>query len=144
MQTIRDVMTPDVQTISPQDTVQRAARMMDDLNVGAIPVCDGDRLVGMITDRDIAVRSVAAGQAPDQTRVVDVMSTDVRTCNSDQDVGDVLKTMGDAQIRRVPVLDAQSKQLVGIVSLGDVATRTSGSADKALDQISAPSAPDRS
>lgn len=143
MQTIRDVMTPDVQTISPQDKVQRAAQMMKDLDVGAIPVCDGDKLVGIITDRDIALRSVAAGQSPEQAIVGDVMSKDVRTCSSDQNIDEVLATMGDAQIRRVPVIDAQSKQLVGIVSLGDVATRTSGSADKTLDQISTPSAPQR-
>ena len=144
MQTIREVMTPDVQTISPQETVQRAAQMMDDLNVGAIPVCDGDRLVGMITDRDIAVRSVAAGQSPDQTFVGDVMSTDVRTCYSSQDIDEVLNTMGDVQIRRVPVIDEQSKQLVGIVSLGDIATKTQGAAEGALDEISSPSEPDRS
>lgn len=143
MQTIREVMTPDVQTISPQETVQRAAQMMDDLNVGAIPVCDGDRLVGMITDRDITVRAVAAGQTPDQTFVGDVMSTDVRTCYSDQDIDEVLNTMGDVQIRRVPVIDAQSKQLVGIVSLGDIATKTQGAAEDALDEISSPSEPDR-
>ncbi|MGX9220367.1 CBS domain-containing protein [Massilia varians] len=98
MQTIREVMTPDVQTISPQETVQRAAQMMDELNVGAIPVCDGDRLVGMITDRDITVRSVAAGQSPDQTFVGDVMSTDVRTCYSNQDLDEVMDTMGDAAL----------------------------------------------
>lgn len=144
MQTIREVMTPDVQTISPQETVQRAAQMMDDLNVGAIPVCDGDRLVGMITDRDITVRSVAAGQSPDQTFVGDVMSTDVRTCYSNQDLDEVMDTMGDVQIRRVPVIDENSKQLVGIVSLGDIATKSAGSADQALDEISSPSEPDRS
>ena len=144
MQTIREVMTPDVQTISPKETVQRAAQMMDDLNVGAIPVCDGDKLVGMITDRDITVRSVAAGQTPDQCFVGDVMSTDVRTCYSSQDIDEVLNTMGDVQIRRVPVIDEESKQLVGIVSLGDIATKSHGSADQALDEISSPSEPDRS
>ncbi|MGG7604298.1 CBS domain-containing protein [Massilia sp. BKSP1R2A-1] len=144
MQTIREVMTPDVRTISPQETVQRAAQLMDELNVGAIPVCDGARLVGMITDRDITVRSVAAGQSPDQTFVGDVMSTDVRTCYSNQDLDEVLDKMGDVQIRRVPVIDEQSKQLVGIVSLGDIATRTHGAAEGALDEISSPSEPDRS
>ncbi|MFN3792753.1 CBS domain-containing protein [Massilia sp.] len=144
MQTIRDVMTPDVQTISPQETVQRAAQMMDDLNVGAIPVCDGDKLVGMLTNRDITVRAVAAGQSPDQCFVGDVMSTDVRTCYSSQDIDEVLDTMGDVQIRRVPVIDEQSKQLVGIVSLGDIATKSAESAEGTLDEISSPSEPDRS
>jgi CBS domain-containing protein len=84
MQTIQDVMTRDVQSIAPQETVQRAAQMMDELNVGAIPVLEGRKLVGMITDRDITVRSTAAGQAPDQARVGDVMSIDVRTCTPGQ------------------------------------------------------------
>ncbi|MBD8532571.1 MULTISPECIES: CBS domain-containing protein [unclassified Massilia] len=143
MQTIQDIMTRDVQTISPQDTVQRAAQLMDELNVGAIPVLDGDQLVGMITDRDITVRSVAVGQNPTSTQVADVMSTDVRTCTADQSVDDVLDTMGDVQIRRIPVLDAQSK-VIGIVSLGDVATRHAADVDLTLDEISTPSEPDRS
>ncbi|WP_026354395.1 CBS domain-containing protein [Massilia niastensis] len=143
MQTIQEIMTPNVQTISPQETVQRAAQLMDELNVGAIPVCDGDRLVGMITDRDITVRSTAAGQSPDRTHVSDVMSTDVRTCFSTQSVDEVLGQMGDVQIRRVPVIDEKSHQLVGIVSLGDMATRHSASVDRALDEISSPSEPDR-
>lgn len=144
MQTIKDVMTADVQTVAPTDTVQRAAQLMHELNVGAIPVRDGERLVGMITDRDITVRSTAAGQAPGETQVKQVMSLDVRTCSSDQTVQDVLATMGDKQIRRVPVIDQESKKLVGIVSLGDIATKSRGDTDGALDQISSPSAPDRS
>lgn len=144
MQTIQDVMTRDVQTITPQETVQRAAQMMDELNVGAIPVLDGDKLVGMITDRDITVRAVAAGQAPDSTRVGDVMSTDVRTCTTRQTVDEVLGQMGDVQIRRVPVIDEDSQQVVGIVSLGDMATKHSAQVDRALDEISTPSEPDRS
>ena len=143
MQTIQDVMTRDVQTISPEETVRRAAQLMDELNVGAIPVCDGDKLVGMITDRDITVRSTAAGQAPEQTRVGDVMSTDVRTCHMNQTVDEVLGQMGDVQIRRVPVIDQQSHRMVGIVSLGDMATKHSAGIDHALDEISTPSEPDR-
>lgn len=144
MQTIQDVMTRDVQTISPQETVQRAAQLMDELNVGAIPVTDGDKLVGMITDRDITVRSVAAGQNPVSTKVTDVMSTDVRTCTTRQTVDEVLGQMGDVQIRRVPVIDEDSQQIVGIVSLGDMATKHSAQVDRALDEISTPSEPDRS
>jgi CBS domain-containing protein len=144
MQTIQEIMTRDVQTISPQETVQRAAQLMDELNVGAIPVLDGDKLVGMITDRDITVRSVAAGQAPNATRVADVMSTDVRTCTPGQSVDEVLGQMGDVQIRRIPVLDEQSHQVIGIVSLGDVATKHSADVDRTLDEISTPSEPDRS
>ncbi|MET0982005.1 MAG: CBS domain-containing protein [Telluria sp.] len=143
MQTIQDVMTRDVQTISPQETVQRAAQLMDELNVGAIPVTDGGKLVGMITDRDITVRSVAVGQNPGTTKVTDVMSTDVRTCTMDQSVQDVLDQMADVQIRRIPVLD-DAGQIVGIVSLGDVATKHSADVDRTLDEISSPSEPDRS
>jgi CBS-domain-containing membrane protein len=144
MQTIQEIMTRDVQTISSQDTVQRAAQLMDELNVGAIPVLDGDKLVGMITDRDITVRSVAAGQAPNATRVADVMSTDVRTCTPGQSVDEVMGQMGDVQIRRIPVLDEQSHLVIGIVSLGDVATKHSAQVDRTLDEISTPSEPDRS
>jgi CBS domain-containing protein len=144
MQVIQDVMTRDVQTISPHDSVRRAAQMMDDLNVGAIPVCDGQKLVGMITDRDITVRSTAAGQAPDDTLVREVMSIDVRICYTNQTVDEVLDQMSDTQIRRIPVVDEQTHQMVGIVSLGDMATKHSAGIDHALDEISTPSEPDRS
>ena len=143
MQTVQDVMTRDVQSISPDDSVRRAAQLMDEFNVGSIPVCDGDRLVGMITDRDITVRSTAVGQPPETTRVGDVMSTDVRTCFTTQTVDEVLGQMGDVQIRRVPVIDQQSQALVGIVSLGDMATKHSAGIDRALEEISEPSEPDR-
>ncbi len=141
MQTIQDVMTSNVQRISPEESVRRAAQMMDEFNIGSIPVCDGDRLVGMITDRDITIRSTAAGQAPETTRVGDVMSTDVRTCFAGQSVDEVLGQMGDVQIRRVPVVDQQSHTLVGIVSLGDMATTQSQGIEQALEEISAPSEP---
>ena len=144
MQTIQDVMTRDVQFVSPTDTVRRAAQMMDEFNVGSLPVCDGPKLVGMITDRDITVRSTAAGQAPESTRVGDVMSTDVRTCYATQGVDEVLEQMGDVQIRRVPVVDQQSHTLVGIVALGDMATKHSIGIEDALQEISTPSEPDRS
>ena len=144
MQTIQDVMTRDVQFVSPEDSVRRAAQMMDEFNIGSLPVCDGPKLVGMITDRDITVRSTAAGQAPESTRVGDVMSTDVRTCYATQGVDEVLDQMGDSQIRRVPVVDQQSHTLVGIVALGDMATKHSIGTEDALQEISTPSEPDRS
>ena len=143
MQTIQDVMTRDVQRISPEDSVRKAAQMMDEFNIGSIPVVDGQKLVGMITDRDITVRSTAAGHAPETTRVGDVMSTDVRTCNATQSVEEVLAEMGDVQIRRVPVVDQSSHSLVGIVSLGDMATKQSKGTQQALQEISSPSEPDR-
>jgi CBS domain-containing protein len=144
MQTIQDVMTREVQSISPQETIQRAAQMMDELNVGAIPVLDGQKLVGMITDRDITVRATAAGQAPGSTRVADIMSTDVRTCTPEQTVDDVLGQMGDVQIRRVPVVDQASQKVVGIVSMGDMATKHSAGVERALEEVSSPSKPDLS
>ena len=143
MQTIQDIMTRDVQTVASQDTVQRAAQLMDELNVGAIPVLDNGKLVGMITDRDITVRSAAIGQDPRSTKVTDVMSTDVRTCTPGQSIEDVLSQMGDVQIRRLPVVDKSGK-VIGIVSLGDVATSDAADVDLALDEISSPSEPDRS
>jgi CBS domain-containing protein len=119
---------------------------MDELNVGAMPVCDGDKLVGMITDRDIAVRAVAAGRQPDSTQVGEVMSASVRWCYEDQELDDVVDEMRDTQIRRVPVLSRQNNQLIGIVSLGDVADRSGTPQPRvaeALRDISSPSQPDR-
>lgn len=138
MQTIQDVMTRNVTSISPEDTVRRAAELMKELDVGAIPVVDGAKLVGMLTDRDIAIRSTAAGQDPSKTRAGDVMSTEVRTCFATQTVDEVLAEMGDVQIRRVVVVDQASHTLVGIVSLGDMATKHAASTDEALGAISAP------
>ena len=144
MQTIQDVMTRDVQRISPEDSIRKAAEMMDEFNIGSIPVVDGEKLVGMITDRDITIRATAAGKAPESTRVGDVMSTEVRTCKASQSVEEVLAEMGNVQIRRVPVVDQASHSLVGIVSLGDMATSQSKGIEQALEEISSPSEPDRS
>lgn len=138
MQKVSEVMTRNVRSIGPQDTVRHAAQIMDEMNIGAVPVCDGDRLVGMITDRDITVRSVAAGQSPDQTCVSDVMSTDVRTCYSNQSVDEVMNEMGSVQIRRVPVIDEQSHRMVGIVSLGDLAVHHERGVEDTLERISEP------
>lgn len=142
MEAISQVMTHDVTVISPQESVQRAAQMMRDWNVGSLPVCDGQRLVGMITDRDIAIRATADGRAPDQIRVEQVMTAEVLWCYEDQTVGEVLQHMGDSQVRRIPVVD-RNKNLVGMVSLGDIATRHTASAEDALEKISTPSEPNR-
>lgn len=144
MSQIRDVMTRDVRTVRPDDTLRAAAQCMDELNIGVLPVCDGDRLVGMVTDRDITVRGVAQGKQPDECRVSDVMSASVRSCYEDEEVDDVLDEMSDVQIRRVPVVDRQQK-LVGIVSLGDLSERGGEQrrVAEALRDISTPSQPDR-
>lgn len=140
---IADVMTRDVRVIQPDRTVREAARLMDEMNVGVLPVCDGRRLVGMVTDRDITVRSTAAGLAPDQSYVRDVMTDDVEWCFEDDDVDEIVEIMSRHQIRRIPVVD-RNKRLVGIVALGDLATDTEQQATRALRQISTPSEPDRS
>ena len=143
--TIRDIMTRDVQVVRPDETIRRAAQLMDQLNVGVLPVSDGTKLLGMITDRDITVRATSAGLAPDQCKVSEVMTTDPRFCYEDDPVNEVARLMGDQQIRRVPVVDRDNK-LVGIVSLGDLATdaKDDRAAGSALEQISSPSEPDRS
>jgi CBS domain-containing protein len=143
MPNVSEIMTRDVRTISPQETIQRAAQMMDELNVGIVPVCDGEKLVGMITDRDITVRATSVGNAPGETRVEEVMTADVRWCFDDQSVDEVMEQMADVQIRRVPVVN-HDKKLVGIVALGDIATRVPRDIEDTLQDISSPSEPDRS
>jgi CBS domain-containing protein len=140
---IADVMTRDVRVVQPDRTVREAARLMDELNVGVLPVCDGRRLVGMVTDRDITVRSTAAGLAPDQSYVRDVMTDDVEWCFDTDEVDEVVEMMSRLQVRRIPVVD-RNKRLVGIVALGDLATDTEEQASRALRRISTPSEPDRS
>lgn len=142
MPTVSEVMTRDVEVIAPQETLQRAAQLMDELNVGALPVCEGNRLLGMITDRDITVRAVAAGSVPAETRVSEVMSEGVRWVREDDSTDAVTKSMGGMQVRRVPVLNSYD-ELVGIVSLGDLSTQRIDEADAALREISQPSEPDR-
>lgn len=139
---LADIMTRDVTVVSPGDTAQRAAQIMDELNVGALPVCDGRRIIGMVTDRDLTVRIAAQGKSPDQARVEEAMSTNVRWCFEDEDVESVIERMGDTQIRRLPVVD-RDHNLVGIVSLGDIATKSDDMTEDALEDISQPSEPDR-
>ena len=117
---IREIMTPDVEVIRPDDTLRTAAKMMADYDVGALPIGENDRLVGMITDRDITVRGVAQGRDPEKTTVREAMSGRVLYCFEDDDIAEVARKMGDWQVRRLPVLNRE-KRLVGIVSLGDLA-----------------------
>jgi CBS domain-containing protein len=116
---VRDRMSRDVRLAAPDQTIQEAARAMAELGVGALPVADGDRLVGMVTDRDLALRALAEGRGPD-TPVREVMTAEVKYCFDHEDLELVARTMGDQQVRRLPVLDHE-KRLVGILSLGDVA-----------------------
>ncbi|WP_149537486.1 CBS domain-containing protein [Siccirubricoccus phaeus] len=116
---VSDKMTRDVRLASPDDSIQQAARCMAECDTGALPVGRGDRLVGMVTDRDIAVRGIAQGKGLD-TRVHEVMTTDVKYCFEDEDLDHVARNMGEQQVRRLPVVN-RDKRLVGILSLGDVA-----------------------
>jgi len=139
---VRDVMTARPECVSPEDTLQQAARKMKDLDVGPLPVCgENDRLVGMITDRDIVIRCVAEGQDPRTARVRDAMSEGISYCFEDDDVAEAARQMKEKQIRRLVVLN-RDKKLVGIVSLGDVAVQTGGeggTAGKTLEAVSRPS-----
>jgi CBS domain-containing protein len=131
-------MSSDVQIVTPDQPIQEAARFMLSADAGAMPVTEGDRLVGMVTDRDIAVRAVAEGLGPD-TPVRDVMSGDILYCFEDDDIADVAIKMSDSQVRRMPVLSRQSEQIVGIVSLGDLSrSEQSDAAGVALDGITDP------
>jgi CBS domain-containing protein len=145
MTTVADVMTRDVRSMKPTDSVVDAARCMDELNVGVIPVCDGDQLVGMVTDRDIVVRGVAQQGELKNMKLADVMSGHVRCAREEDDVDSVLSEMATAQIRRMAVVDG-NQRLVGIVSLGDIAAKNpDDEVDVAmsLGDISSPAEPDR-
>lgn len=135
---VSKVMTRDVVIANPDQTISEAARLMAECDIGSLPVGDGERLVGVITDRDIAVRAVAQRLSPD-TRVGDVMSKEVLYCYEDEDIDQVARNMGDQQIRRLPVVN-RDKRLVGIVSLGDVSHGVAhDTAGEAIAQISEPS-----
>jgi CBS domain-containing protein len=120
---LKEIMSSDVEVIRPESPVSDAARKMKSLDVGALPVCDGRRLLGMVTDRDITIRATAEGRDPETTLVRDCMSPEIVYCFEDQDAQEAERIMQDKQIRRLPVL-TREKQLAGIVSLGDLATKT--------------------
>ena len=134
---ISDVMTRDVATVRPDQTAREAANFMLNADAGSIPVTEGDRLIGMITDRDIAVRGVAKGHGPD-TPVRDIMTSGIVCARESDSVEDVASKMSEAQVRRLPVID-DSEKLIGIVSLGDLSRETDGeTAHHALEGVSAP------
>jgi len=132
---VSDVMTHDVKIASPEDTLREAAQMMEGIGTGALPVGEKNRLVGMLTDRDITLRAVARGKTPDECTVREVMSSSIKYVYEDETVENAAKNMGELQVRRLPVLD-RKKQLVGIVSLGDLALKKIDSAGKALSKVS--------
>lgn len=135
--TVSEIMTRDVQVVSPEDCLQTAAQMMAVYDFGMLPVGENDRLVGMLTDRDITTRAVARGLHPAQCKVADVMSPEVNYVFDYETVDDAARRMSDLQIRRLPVLN-RDKRLVGIISLGDMAVREPEPAADALTSISQP------
>jgi CBS domain-containing protein len=141
---LREIMTPNVEVVKTDAVLKEAAAKMKQLDVGLMPVCDGDTLTGMLTDRDITVRATAEGRNPSKTKVADVMSTDVAYCFEDQEVEEAVSLMEVRQIRRLPIL-SRDKHLVGIVSLGDIAVHTGDRnlAGETLREVSEPAFPKR-
>lgn len=125
MKKLRDIMTAEVEVVPPTCTVKEAAQKMKQLDAGALPVCDGQKLVGMITDRDISVRAVAEGRDPAKVSVKDIMTSPITYCYDDQDIDEAARLMEVRQIRRLVVLN-RDKRLVGVIALGDIAARGSG------------------
>ncbi len=134
---IDSVMSRDVRSIAPTASLKDAAALMADLNVGSLPVCDGERIVGMITDRDLTVRGTAAGLNPLTSKVGELLSADAHTVLASDSIERGLQLMAQMQVRRLPVIDAKGK-LVGIVSLGDLATRQERPVEGTLEKISEP------
>lgn len=141
---VREIMTRRVEVVRPDDTVQEAADKMKALDIGPLPVCEQDRLIGMITDRDITVRSTAEGYDPWTTKVREVMTPEINSCFDDDDVAVAARLMKDNEVRRLVVLD-RNKQLVGIVSLADLAVhlRDEQVTSETLERISEPAEPRR-
>ncbi|MDF2907595.1 MAG: hypothetical protein K0R34_2916 [Herbinix sp.] len=135
---VREIMTKDIASLRSDDSLEHAAQLMKQYNCGSLPVCTQDKLIGIITDRDITVRSVAAGEDVSHKRVGDVMTNDVVFANPETDVNDAAKIMSDRQIRRLPVVENNS--LIGIVALGDISLEPAcqDSAEDALKNISKP------
>ena len=139
MKTVRDIMTSEAHCIAPDASLTEVAKLMGDLDVGSFPVCENDRLTGMITDRDITVRAVARGADPEKTTVREAMTGGIVYIFEDQDVEEAARLFEAKKIRRLPVL-SRAKRLVGIVSLGDLAVNASTSlGGEVLKEVSEPS-----
>jgi CBS domain-containing protein len=137
-QRLRDVMTTGVETVAPGDTIRYVAEKMDTLDIGSLPVCDGDRLLGVVTDRDIAVRAVAAGRDPNRTAVIEAMTPALVVGSAEQLLDEAVELMREHEIRRLPVVD-EHHRLVGIVALADLALRGQlPAATDALEGVSKP------
>jgi CBS domain-containing protein len=144
MPTLKEIMTPDVDVVSPDATAEDASVKMRDLNVGAVPVCDEVGLIGMVTDRDLVVRVMAERRDPKAVRVGEAMTPEVIFCMEDDDAEKAAHIMAQKQIRRLPVL-SKDKKLVGIVSLGDLAVNAADreTGGRVLERVSQPPRPQR-
>lgn len=140
---VKDIMTDDLAVISPDATVIEAAQLMQKHDVGAVPVCEGTNIVGLVTDRDIVVRNIAHGKDPNHTPVRDVMTTEVKSISPETNISQAAEIMATQQIRRLPVIE--DDRLVGMLSLGDLATKAKFDVEVSttLGEISSPSKPEK-
>jgi CBS domain-containing protein len=138
---VKDVMTKSIASVNINDNVERAAQLMKEYNIGSVPVCDGEKVIGILTDRDIALRSVAEGMNGKVQSVRDIMTSNPVIASPDTDIQDASRIMSERQIRRLPVVENNS--LVGMISLGDLAVepKLEQSAEEALKNISEPCSP---
>lgn len=138
---VKDIMTKNVASLNPEDTVEHAAQLMKEYNIGSLPICNEEKVIGIITDRDIATRSSAEGENVQKQTVRDIMTSNPVTIKSDMDIKDAARIMSERQIRRLPVVESNS--LVGMLSLGDVSVESASNetAGEALSNISEPSTP---
>lgn len=135
---ISEVMTSNVRVVSPYDTVQFAAQLMEEIDVGLLPVTENEELIGTLSDRDITIRAVAHGLSPEETQVSDVMTSDALYVFEDQTIEEAAQDMSDFQVRRLPVLNRENR-LVGIIALADLAlSQDSNAVSTALDGVSQP------
>lgn len=138
---LKDIMTTDVMVVSPETPIRDVALKMEQANIGALPVCDGNRILGFITDRDICLKVVGRGLTPEEAKVSEIMTSPVVWCYEDCEVDEAARLMETRQIRRLVVIN-RDKKLVGVVALGDVATRANQKiAGEALEKISEPQHP---
>jgi CBS domain-containing protein len=135
---IVEIMTRDPELIDPNASIREAAKRMKNENIGALPIGENDRLIGMVTDRDIAIRAVAEDRAPETTTVRDVMSEKVFYCFEDDDIEEAARCMAENQVRRLPILN-RDKRLTGIVALADIAKTREECEKTALEGVSEPS-----
>ena len=138
---VKDVMTKSVASLNPQDTVERAAQLMKEHDIGSLPVCEGEKVIGIVTDRDITLRCVAVGNNVKSQSVRDIMTSNPVVINSNTNIQDAARIMSERQIRRLPIVD--NNNLVGMVALGDLAVepKLDNAAESALSSISEPASP---